>query len=295
MRGIDLVLAGVVGWAALPANEVPGSSPPSAVPRPAPRASAAAARSAGLDQAVRPAEAVIWYLGHCGYAVRTAGHLLVFDYIELEERPTSRGLGRGFVDPAEIRDLPVRVFVSHSHIDHFDPVILEWRESIPDILYFFGWQARKGERTHDLAGPRATRAVPGLNILTVNSRHAGVDEATFLVELDGLVVFHGGDYQGIMAEGAPSNAAEDMRYLRGKARTPDLMFLGAWTGDPYLDIVRGLEPAVIFPGHWRKNPSKYAEFADDLSRLGFDIPVPCPTRRGDRFEYRAGKAIAAKP
>jgi hypothetical protein len=26
--------------------------------------------------------AVIWYLGHCGYAVRTQNHLLIFDYQE---------------------------------------------------------------------------------------------------------------------------------------------------------------------------------------------------------------------
>ncbi|NHJ46171.1 MAG: hypothetical protein FK733_00150, partial [Asgard group archaeon] len=52
-------------------------------------------------------EVMIWYLGHCGYAVKTENHLLIFDYIELEEKPTERAIGEGFVDPEEIKDLNV--------------------------------------------------------------------------------------------------------------------------------------------------------------------------------------------
>lgn len=239
-----------------------------------------------------PGEAVVWYLGHCGYAVRTAGHLLVFDYIELEESPTERGLANGFVDPEEIRDLRVRVFVSHSHVDHFDRTILGWQKTVPDIQYVFGWQEMEGERYHNLPGPRASLELSGMKVRTVNSRHAGVDEVAYLVEVDGLVLFHGGDYQGRMGRGEASNAVEDMRYLRAGARPPDLMFLGAWTGDPYLDIIRGLEPRYIFPGHYRKQEHKYREFAAELNRLGVATPVVCPGRRGDSFAYRNG-AIAS--
>jgi hypothetical protein len=37
-------------------------------------------------------EAVVWYLGHCGYPVRTKNHLLVFDYQERQDgqQPKSR-------------------------------------------------------------------------------------------------------------------------------------------------------------------------------------------------------------
>jgi hypothetical protein len=87
--------------------------------------------------------ASVWYLGHCGFAVRTSNHLLIFDYQESRDgqqpksRPTKLSLENGWVNPEEIKDLAVGVFVSHSHNDHFDPVILERKKSIPDIQYFF--------------------------------------------------------------------------------------------------------------------------------------------------------------
>jgi hypothetical protein len=37
-----------------------------------------------------PGEADIWYLGHCGYAVRTQNHFLVFDYQEQRDGPAPR-------------------------------------------------------------------------------------------------------------------------------------------------------------------------------------------------------------
>jgi hypothetical protein len=237
---------------------------------------------------VAKGEAIVWYLGHCGYAVRTANHLLIFDYIELEESPTTRGMAIGFIDATEIKDLAVRVFVSHSHVDHYDPLVLDWQKSVRDIRYFFGWQAMAGDRYNSLPGPRSSVSVPGMEVFTVNSRHSGVDEVAFLVKVDGLVVFHGGDYQGRMARGAASSAVDDMRYLRTIAGAPDLMFLGAWTGDPYPDIIRGLQPKVIFPGHSRKKEAQYRSFAADLKKMEIRIPVPCPTRRGDHFRFRNG-------
>ena len=113
---------------------------------------------------LKAGEATVWYLGHCGFAVRTARHVLIFDYQERRDgpqprtRPAAPGLDRGWVDPAEIARDRVRVFVSHSHDDHFDPVIFAWRKAVPDIAYFFGWKAADDPAYHYLVGPRATHA-----------------------------------------------------------------------------------------------------------------------------------------
>jgi L-ascorbate metabolism protein UlaG (beta-lactamase superfamily) len=231
-------------------------------------------------------DATIWYLGHCGYAIKTPNHLLVFDYIELEEDPSDRGLDRGFVDPLEIADQNVTVFVTHSHVDHYDKIILSWQDKIQKIRYVFGWQMDEGPGRYSLPGPRDELQIEGLRIYTVNSHHSGVPEVAFLVQADGLTLFHGGDYQGRMARGEPSNAAADMRHLKTKVNVVDLLFIGAWTGDPYLDVLRGLEPRVIFPMHDRKREERYITFAEDLRKLGFTQPVVCPTKRGDHFKFR---------
>jgi L-ascorbate metabolism protein UlaG (beta-lactamase superfamily) len=236
-----------------------------------------------------PGVATIWYLGHCGYAVRTARHLLTFDYIELEETARERGLSKGFVDPSEIAGLDVSVFVSHNHVDHYDPLILDWQKAIPTIRYFFGWNAGLGSRHRDMEGPRASAALDGLQIDTVNSHHSGVAEVAWLVRVDGLAIFHAGDYQGKMARGAPSNAAEDMRYLMSKAGRVDLAFVGATVDDWNLTVIRALAPSVAFPMHYRKREEQYKVFAADLAKAGIDTPVVCPARRGDRFEFRDGR------
>jgi hypothetical protein len=69
----------------------------------------------------------------------------------------------------------------------------------------------------------------------------------------------------------------------------DRGFVGDWTGEPILDILRGLEPAAIFPMHDRGKEHLYLEFARDLADLGFEQPVLCPSAQGDRFVFHQGK------
>lgn len=184
------------------------------------------------DKEVKSLEATVWYLGHCGYAVKTENHLLIFDYIELEEEPGERALAKGFVNPEEVRDLNVNVFVTHSHVDHYDQVIFSWEKEIKDIRYFFGWKANDNPKYHYLEGPRAEIKLDDMEIYTVNSHHSSVPEVAYLVKVDGLTIYHGGDYQGRMDRSASSNVEDDMEYLKAKADAPDLMFIGAWTGEP---------------------------------------------------------------
>jgi L-ascorbate metabolism protein UlaG (beta-lactamase superfamily) len=239
-------------------------------------------------------DAQIWYLYHCGYAVKTANHLLVFDYWEPEKNKIEGSLAQGFVDPEEIKDLSVRVFVSHSHMDHWDKRVLKWQEVIPDIQYFFGWEAIDDQKSINLPFPMASYKDDELEIFTVNSHHSGVPEAAFLVRVDGLVIFHGGDYLGKMAKGAATNAPEDMIYLRKQAglgdSQVDLMFLNAWVGGSNSINIEKLNPKAMFPMHvGGKEIVKNREFAQECIDAGITNPVYCPLSRGDSFLYQNGK------
>jgi L-ascorbate metabolism protein UlaG (beta-lactamase superfamily) len=238
---------------------------------------------AGFASASGLPSAEIWYLGHCGYAVKTAKHLIIFDYIELEENPIERGLDKGFVNPAEIADLDVIVFTTHSHIDHYDPIIRSWRETIPKIQYVFGWKVEEEPGVYSMDKLRDRLELDGVLIYTVNSHHSGVPEVAYLVQLDGLTLFHEGDYQGRMSRNEPPNVKEDMAYLRELVDRVDLVFVGNWTGEPILDILRGLEPKAIFPMHDRKKEHLYKNFPRELAERGFEQPVFCPEARGDKF------------
>ncbi len=247
-----------------------------------------------MDIDVQKGEAVIWYLGHCGYAVRTAHHLLIFDYIELEENPQERGLSKGFVDAKELRNKNVCVFVTHSHIDHFDEIIFTWEQEIDTVRYFFGWLLNNNPKYHYLEAPRAQALFDDIEIFTANSHHSQVPEVAYLVKVDGLVLYHGGDYQGRMQRDAPSNVLEDMTYLKIKADSVDIFFIGAWTGEPYMQSIHALEPTIIFPMHDRKKEYRYKQFASDVEGLGIDIPVICPENRGDCYYFRDGEITAVQ-
>jgi len=260
-----------------------------AVALPGTRPSSLSIDHASAQEPSSSPEATIWYLGHCGYAIRTVNHLLIFDYIELEETvPEVRGLDAGFVDETQLRDLSVTVFVTHSHPDHYDEIILGWQEEIESIDYVFGWEAMRGAGFHNLPPPRKMLNLGDMQIWTVNSHHSGVPEAAYLVKVDDLTIYHGGDYQGRMGQNEPSNVDDDMAYLGTIADAVDLLFIGAWTGEPYLKSIRALQPRVIFPMHSRNREHEYRQFADDLAALGIEVPVICPEKRGDRYTWRNG-------
>ncbi len=221
-------------------------------------------------------EAIVWSLGHCGFAVKTRSRLLIFDYFSRGwPRPDPASLANGFVDPEEIKDLDVVVFVSHAHGDHFDPAILSWRPVVRSIGYVFGWNARQGERTVDLAGPRATAALGGMEVYTVNDEHDDVPEVAFLVKIDGLAVYHSGDYMGAL-DAYPN----DMAYLLEKAGTVDLAFIEK------VGQAASLKPRVVIPIHAYNREYFYGAFAREAASLGLPSRVVCPENKGDRFELR---------
>lgn len=249
-----------------------------------------------LTKQINDKEAVIWYLGHCGYAVKTKTKLLIFDYQENKKTPDRQivnppanpSLFNGWINPEEIKDLDVVVFVSHSHSDHYDEKIFNWEKTIKKIIYVFGWQLKDGNNYHSLPAPRKEAKINGMEIYTVNSHHSGVPESAFLVKVDGLTIFHEGDYMGKMGENEPYRVVDDMKYLRTKFEKADLMFIHAWPGEPMLQMLQSLDPNVAFPMHYGYTEEKYKEYAANLKNKGVNVPLFIPERKGNVIEYENG-------
>lgn len=266
---------------------------PTAAPTAAPTfAESAADTEAWLRADLSAGEAVVWYLGHCGYAIRTRNYLLIFDYQEESDgrarkfRLSQPGLENGFVVPQQIEHLPVRVFATHSHSDHFNRLIFNWKDAIPDIAYYFGWQAANDPSYHYLIGPRAQAESDGMEIYTINSHHSGVPEVAYMVKVDGLAIYHNGDYQG--------EFEADYPFLREITSRIDLTFTirGYEDGSRYLsqnlDLFRRFEHGAVFPTHDTAGGSGYAEFERVYSTELPNLPIFSPRRVGERFLYRAG-------
>ncbi|MBN1939880.1 MAG: MBL fold metallo-hydrolase [Candidatus Aminicenantes bacterium] len=241
-------------------------------------------------------EAVVWYLGHCGYAVRTQNHFLIFDYQEKRDgpqpktRPENPSLNSGWIVPEEIKGLKVRVFVSHSHTDHYDKVIHEWKKTIPDIEYFFGWSVPKDPLTHAFPGPRTGLISGGMEIATINSHHSGVPESAWLVEVDGLVIYHNGDCQ-------PPNPVAEHEYLRSKTDRIDLAFIfpildkAEKYGVQNRDLLKRFRVNAAFPMHMTSGDPMYLEFKKVVQAEFPGQPIHLPMRMGQQYTYAKGRIV----
>lgn len=123
------------------------------------------------------------YLYHSGVAVETASHLLVFDYWK------DGALAGGVPELARKTGKPLTVFVSHVHHDHYNPAIFEWAETVQEVTYVLSSDVPARPGCHTIA-PGETLKFSGLTVSALRSTDEGV---AFLVEVDGVTLFHSGD------------------------------------------------------------------------------------------------------
>jgi L-ascorbate metabolism protein UlaG (beta-lactamase superfamily) len=238
-----------------------------------------------LERNLGSGQAIIWYLFHSGWAVKTQHHLLIFDYTEPSEVPSGRSLDSGSIEPSEIADQNVTVFVSHGHSDHYDRRILDWRSSIRNIRYVWGWQGEGLPEDIHFGSERREIAVDGLEILNVHHEFDGIPESAFLVRTDGLTILHAGDHGH--SRGLENQVFRDnLHYLAERAPRLDVVFLPTFGGE--IDALRLLRPRAAFPMHDGGRERQYDAFSKRVRTLGLDVAVGAARKRGDRFFYSQG-------
>jgi L-ascorbate metabolism protein UlaG (beta-lactamase superfamily)/SAM-dependent methyltransferase len=280
-RGFALLIA-CLALAALPA------------PAEAPKATQAfeTAAKGALSRTLETGEAIVWYLYHSGWAVKTRNHLLIFDYTEPLPPPGQRASGARSIEPAEIADQNVTVFVSHRHSDHFNPDILEWRPAIKGIRYVWGWEGAGSPEDVHFGRERRTVTDRGLEVLNIYHEGDGTPESSFLVRVDGLTIFHAGDHGSSRGMKDPV-FSDNVLYLAGQAPRLDLLFTPTFGGE--IEAIRALKPRVVFPMHDGGRERQYAKFAEKVRALGLAVEVGAAERPGARFVYAQGRLRASFP
>jgi L-ascorbate metabolism protein UlaG (beta-lactamase superfamily) len=245
-------------------------------------------------------QATVWYLRHASWAVRLGDALLVFDYqeaLQMEDvtDDTPRNLENGFIDPAEISDLDVFVFVTHAHGDHYDPVIFEWQGEIESLTYFIGWDEQPESHCerftgadadcHTMGGLRATAEVDGIQVYTIDSHHNDIPEVAYLVRHGDWMVYHNGDYM--------ADHVGDYAYLKTISDKIDVAFVAGLPGRRWPHVSRAVHLArefdvrVLFPMHFR-DLEMCEGFVAEVVAEGVGAEVKCPTARGQRFVVPKG-------
>lgn len=244
------------------------------------------------------ARATIWHLGHSGVAVETRGHLLIFDYSD--DRPAGggrRGLASGVVEPSEISGKPVVAFISHEHHDHFWRDAIYWREGLPELRFVVSAEVAEMDRRYgarpgviDVLGPDVDQRVGELRVETLRSTDSGV---AFLVEVDGLLIYHAGDHSawtwGRDAGEVDRFVEEELRPLHGRAidiafQVADPRFSDTgWGG--VVAFARRLAPRLLVPIHLRGDYSKMDRLAEEIRNAGFAGEFWKVTGRGASRTY----------
>lgn len=239
-------------------------------------------------------EAQIWYLKHSGWAIRTKSAFLVFDYWDDDPPPDEMLLANGHIRPEELKGLPVYVFASHEHGDHFDPQILEWRKTIPNITYVFGFEPPAAEGIVVL-GPRVRKTIGPLAITTIKANDAGVG---FAVQVDGLTIFHAGDHSNNKVERADNDFFPEIDFLARKGIRPDIAFFlnmyGCGSTNPeafqkgIFYAVDRLQIKAVLPMHGADREWVYGNLAEGVAKNRVRVQVGAASCPGDRFTYRRG-------
>lgn len=127
------------------------------------------------------------YIYHSGYAIEAENFTIIIDYYkDSENEVVSNNLLK--------TKGKLYVLSTHSHHDHFNKEVLNWKNERPDIIYIFS----KDILSHKLA--KDSDAVyldksdyykdETLSIQAYGSTDLGV---SFLIKAEGKVIFHAGD------------------------------------------------------------------------------------------------------
>ncbi|MCD4731028.1 MAG: ankyrin repeat domain-containing protein, partial [Bacteroidales bacterium] len=245
-----------------------------------------------LDQPVNYGEASVWFLGHSGWAVKTQNHLLVFDYFcnTWDRKPGDSCLASGFILPEQIKDLPVTVFVTHAHGDHYDQRIFDWKNTISDIEYVLCWNQNTNGNEYTMIPIHEEQTIRDMNVYVNYSTDLG---GGYVVEVDGLVLFHMGDHAN--GEDKLMTAfTDEIDIIADKNKEIDIVFggiRGCSLGQPeqvkqgiYYTIEK-LHPKLFVPMHSGSHSFAYKEFVETAKEDGIDQQMKYVIHKGDRFVY----------
>ena len=253
-----------------------------------------------LRRSLPAGEAIIWYLFDVGWVVRTSAHVLVFDYVPARRNmvlpPTVRPcLGSGEMDPVQLRNQNVVVFASFLRDENHRDVIFSWRKIIPRITYVIGDETA-GDAAAVHIPPRAERRVGDLQVLTIPT--TGYGEG-FIVTVDGLTIFYGGDLQS--SEDFWPAFTREIDYIRKRVTRIHVAFLQMMfeeqisSSKGVLYALQTLRPAAMFPNSAVAGKRFFPGFVQAVTDARLPTVVRSARHRGDVFFHPTPPTPAPTP
>jgi len=134
----------------------------------------------------------ILYIYHSCFIVETKSSFLMFDYFKNIKSSESSFDFNEVLNEILNDPKPLYIFASHSHPDHFNSEVITWSNKKKEIYYIFSYDIKIHKNFNNLyiANKNDDFSLNNLKINTFDSTDQGI---SFLVNIDGLNIFHAGD------------------------------------------------------------------------------------------------------
>lgn len=213
------------------------------------------------------------YIYHSGFVIEAEGYSILIDYF----KDTGKKPDTGFVHD-ELLHRPGTLYIlsSHFHPDHFNPEVLTWKETKPDIQYIFSKDILKRRRAtaEDARYLKKGDAFEDENIRirAFGSTDVGI---SFLIEAEGKLLFHAGDLNNWhwKDESTPQEVAKAegdyLHELGVLAEAAPHLHLVMFPVDPRVgtDFMRGaqqfvdrIKTDILVPMHFWERPAEVVAF-----------------------------------
>jgi L-ascorbate metabolism protein UlaG (beta-lactamase superfamily) len=240
----------------------------------------------------------ISYLYNSGFIMETKNYVLIFDYYLDISAASVKSKSNGTIGEGDIRNnKKVFVFSSHSHEDHFNPVIFKWKSIRKDINYILSSDIQISEKDENIyyMGPYENLNIDDVRIKTYGSTDIGV---SFHINVDGITVFHAGDLNWWhwwdedkdYNEKAEKSFKEEIDRI--KDTSSDIAFFPV---DPRLKesyslggeyFIKKVSPKIFIPMHFGENYEITKLFAKYIERSNRSVKVMKLKYRGQEIKIK---------
>lgn len=227
----------------------------------------------------------IRHLSHSSFLLRLSGLVMVFDYFG---QPSNTNMACEAIQPEDLDGADVYVIASHSHKDHFNPEIFEWRQQASQIHYLLSYDIPVPSFTVTRLKPGDVTSVGSIRVRAYASTDHGLAYSIYAQDRH---IYFAGDNAFWNWDGD----LEDAIYHRIALDAIDTripMDIAFQVCDPRLDgkgdggihiFARAFQPKLLVPIHSFGNYTFNAKVEQRLRANGYVQRFWCVRRPGDVF------------
>jgi ankyrin repeat protein len=262
-----------------------------------------------LAKELQDKQAVLWYLGGHGWAIKTKNHFLIFDYhpllFQLKRVPRVPLLANGQVNPSELKNQQVFVFFSQQILETGDRGIRTIFSNAHQPVTYISRGFAVDNSQYVNVEHHQQKQLSDMEIVAFTSP-GEPERLGYLVKVDGLKIFYPGN-RGYWSKEVWEDFTREIDSLReiigdneGSMELGiDITFLSVPDSRVQqqeqreeieagvVRLLNQLQPAIWFPMTAEGDESIGIQFAGSVKKNQPAVTrVYCPAQRGDRFSYK---------